>query len=157
MNQESYITELFQKTKLPDSKPVALNRLKCMERKMDKNKEFAADYCRKIEEYTQKGYIRKLSVTEAKREGQKTWYLPHFGVVNPNKLGKLRLVFDAAAKSSGTSLNDHLLQGPDLLINLTAIIWKFCQKSIAFCSDIKQMFHQVRIRDDDCSAQRFFW
>lgn len=142
---------------LPDSKPVALNRLKCMERKMDKNKDFATDYCRKIEEYAQKGYIRKLSATEAEKEYPRSWYLPHFGVVNPNKPGKLRLVFDAAAKSNGTSLNDQLLQGPDLLKNLIAIIWKFRQKPIAFCADIKEMFHQVRIRDEDCSAQRFFW
>ncbi|XP_074042695.1 uncharacterized protein [Leptinotarsa decemlineata] len=111
----------------------------------------------KIEEYLTKGYIRKLDVTEAEKAGPRTWYLPHFGVTNPSKPSKLRLVFDAAAKSNGVSLNDHLLQGADLLQNLTSILWKFRQKRIAFCSDIRDMFHQVFIREEDCSAQRFFW
>lgn len=146
-----------KETKLPDSKGVALNRLKCMERKMDKNANFAAKYCEKIEEYLKKGYVKKLSPAEAAYESPKTWYLPHFGVINPNKPDKLRLVFDAAAKSQGVSLNDNLLQGEDMLRSLLAILWKFRQKKVAFCGDIKEMFHQVLILDEDCSAQRFFW
>ncbi|XP_074041966.1 uncharacterized protein [Leptinotarsa decemlineata] len=128
-----------------------------MERKIDRNIGFAKDYGEKIEEYLTKGYIRKLDVTEAEKGGPRTWYVPHFGVTNHYKPGKLRLVFDAAAKSNGVSINDHLLQEPDLLQNLKSILWKFRQKTIAFCSDIRDMFHQVLIREENCSAQRSFW
>ena len=51
------------------------------------------------------GHARKLTREEAKKQSDKTWYLPHHPVLNPNKLGKLRVVFHAAAKFSGTSLN----------------------------------------------------
>ena len=143
--------------KLPDSKPVALRRLYYTERKMDKDVNFADAYCQKIEEYVQKGYARKLTATEAAIQSPKTWYIPHFGVQNPNKPGKTRLVFDAAAKSNGVSLNDMLLKGPDLLNCLPAVLWRFRQGKIGFTADIREMFHQVCIRKEDQDSQRFLW
>lgn len=140
----------------PDSKSNALKRLFCMERKMSKNEEFAKQYCEKIAEYVQKGYARKLDDCEL-TENPKDWYLPHFAVWNINKPGKLRLVFDAAAKSYGKSLNDFLLQGPDFVPSLISILWRFRQGKIAFSGDIKEMFHQVLIKEEDRCSQRFFW
>lgn len=84
---------------LPESKAMTFQRLRCTERKMDKDPVFADQYCKKMTEYEQKGYIRRLTPAESEFEPDKTWYLPHFGVTDPNKPGKLRLVFDAAAKS----------------------------------------------------------
>ena len=31
----------------------------------------------------------------------KTWYIPHHGVFNPNKSGKIRVVFDCSAEVGG--------------------------------------------------------
>lgn len=76
---------------LPPSYNNALHRLKCQERKMDKDRTFAEAYCQKIKEYVDKGFIRKLDKGEIVTRHSRTWYLPHFGVVNPNKPGKLRL------------------------------------------------------------------
>ena len=45
-------------------------------------------------------------------------YLTHHGVVNINKLGKVRVVFDAGATYNSKSLNKSLLEGLDLLNNL---------------------------------------
>ena len=121
---------------LPKSKNMAFKRLEGIERKMDKDSEYAALYCDKIDNYIQKGYVRKLDEEEANFENSKTWYLPHFGVTNPNKPGKFRLVFDAAAKSNGVSLNDALLVGPDLLNSLIGVLLKFRQYKVAFSADI---------------------
>jgi len=143
--------------KLPVSKHVAMRRLKVLENQMDKDCEFADLYCAKMEEYVQKGFCRKLTPSEAAEDNERTWYLPHFGTRNPNKPGKLRLVFDCAARANGVSLNDALLQGPDLMCPLISVLAKFRQREIAFSGDIRDMFHMVRIRKEDLPALRFLW
>lgn len=142
---------------LPDSKPTALIRLLSIKKKMTADPNFAAQYTEKIEDYITKGYARKITLEEQKISQKNVWYLPHFAVKNENKPGKLRLIFDAAAKTRGTSLNDVLLKGPDLLQPLMSVLFKFRQKEIAICGDIREMFHQILIRTVDQPAQRFLW
>jgi hypothetical protein len=83
-----------------------------------------------------------------------TFYLPHFLVQKSHKPGKYRLVFDAAAKAHGVSLNDKLLTGPDLLNPLPSVLMRFRQRPIAFSADIRDMFHQVKVRAQDHCSQR---
>lgn len=156
-NGERYEMPLLWKDKsaiLPESKNMALKRLHCLERKLDKNPEMAAQYCDKIDEYLQKGYASKI---ENPVSSLKEWYIPHFGVENINKPNKIRLVFDAASTSNGKCLNDFLMQGPDLVPPLVAVLWRFRRYKVAFSGDIKEMFHQVKIEDNDCAAQRFLF
>jgi hypothetical protein len=143
--------------KLLNSRPIAERRLHLMETKMDKDPDFAAAYLKKFVEYDEKGYIRKLTPDEAAVITLKTWYLPHFAAFHPNKPRKPRIKFDGAAKAYGASLNKHLLQGPDLLSPLNSVLCKFCQKKYAFTADIKEMFHQVRMRKEYQGSQRFLW
>ncbi|XP_065094639.1 uncharacterized protein LOC135715167 [Ochlerotatus camptorhynchus] len=111
----------------------------------------------KIADYTAKGYVRKLSDDEVKQQSAHTWFLPVFPVTNPNKPGKMRIVWDAAAKVHGKSLNSALLKGPDLLSSLFAILLRFRLHPIAVTGDIREMFHQVLIREEDQRYQCFFW
>ena len=67
------------------------------------------------------------------------------------------MVYDAEAKYRNCSLNDHLLKGPDLLNNLVSIVIRFRLGQFAVTSDIEQMFHQVRVREEDRDALRFLW
>ena len=136
---------------------MALKRLKSIENKMDKSEDLGKWYVEKIADYERKGYVRKLSAEEASKEGPRTWYLPHFVAYHPNKPGKPRLVFDAAARSHGVSLNDNLLQGPDFVSPLATILFKFRQRKYAVTADITEMFLQVRIREEDRASQRFLW
>jgi hypothetical protein len=52
----------------------------------------------KIQEYVTKGYAEKIIDVSNMKNRKNLWFLPHFPVFNPKKPGKLRLVFDAAAK-----------------------------------------------------------
>ena len=66
-----------------------------------------------IDSYLDKGYIRKVPVTD-NQPGCK-WYLPHFGILKPSKTTtKLRIFLDASAKYEGRSLNDMIYSGPKL-------------------------------------------
>ncbi|XP_038221498.1 uncharacterized protein LOC119839325 [Zerene cesonia] len=140
---------------MPLSYNTALHRLHGIEKRMDGAPEFAAEYTRQINNLLQKKYAVPCDGTES--ESAVCWYLPHFAVSNPNKPGKQRLVFDSAAQSHGICLNDELLEGPDLLLPLPGILFRFRERAVAVTADIKEMFLQIKIRAEDQPAQQFLW
>ncbi|XP_065356291.1 uncharacterized protein LOC135950688 [Calliphora vicina] len=142
---------------LPDSYSMALNRLVGIERKMKRSPEFGAAYKSIIKDYLSKRYVCKLSPIEAADLCPRTWYLPHFGVINPNKPGKIRLVFDVAATVEGVSVNSKLLKGPQQYKPLPSVLFNFRVGAVAVCGDIKEMFHQVIVAPEDRCSQRFLW
>lgn len=155
---KSWVTGLlwrWEDRALPENKGNALERLRNLEKKLDRDPRHAALYYREMDRFVSEGYAEKIE--GRKTGGSRVWYLPHFGVVNPNKPGRVRLVFDAAAKSRGVSLNDHLLAGPDLLNSLPGVLMRFRQRPIAVKGDIKDMFLRVKVREEDRDAQRFLW
>lgn len=143
--------------RLPDSRPMALRRFHLLEKRMQKNPELAVAIDQKIADYLTKGYIRKVQDEERKPAATRVWYLPVFPVVNPNKPGKIRIVWDAAASVFGISLNSALLKGPDQLCSLLSILLQFRTDKIGLTGDIREMYHQVYIREQDRPCQRFFW
>ena len=66
-------------------------------------------------------------------------------------------MFDSAAKFRNTSLNDQLLQGPDFTNSLVGVLLRFREERVALMADIEKMFHQVRVKPEDCEALRFLW
>ena len=77
--------------------------------------------------------------------------------ISPQKPDKVCVVFDCSAKYRGTSLNDQLLQGPDLTNTLVGVLTRFSEEQVAFMSDIEVMFYQVRVTPRDCNYLRFLW
>ena len=141
---------------MPKNKTMAFSRLKSLERSLLRQPQKAKTYQETIQKYVEQGHARKLTEAELEIDSEKRWYLPHHAVSNPNK-PNLRVVFDAAASFAGRSLNDELLKGPDLLHNLIGILLRFRQETIALMADIEQMFHQIRIFEDDQPALSFLW
>ena len=142
---------------LPDNFPAAARRLEFLEKRLSRDPELAANYKRTIDMDMKKGYIKRLTKEEVVAPVTRKWYLPHHPVVNPKKPGKVRRVCDAAAKFQGSSLNSHLLSGPDLLNNLVGIFMRFREEKVALSGDIEAMFNQVAVPEADQSALRFLW
>lgn len=142
-------------TVMPPSYNQAFRRLRKIEQKMDADPKFAEEYSGQMKNLLTKGYATPCDGSE--QSSPVCWYLPHFAVQNPNKPGKHRLVFDAAAKSHGVCLNDELLEGPDLLLSLPGIVFRFRERAIAITADIQEMFLRIKIRPQDQPAQQFLW
>ncbi|XP_055585318.1 uncharacterized protein LOC129738158 [Uranotaenia lowii] len=143
---------------LPDSYPMAKRRLECFERRMEKNPALKENVHRQIREYELKGYAHVATQQELNEaDPSRIWYLPIGAIVNPKKPGKVRVIWNAAAKVKGTSLNSVLLKGPDQLASLPAVLFGFRMYRVALTSDIREMFHQIKIRNADKHSQRFLW
>lgn len=138
---------------LPESYKSAERRLIGIEKKMDKDPRLKEEYIRQIQHLLDEGYAEEAPIIE---NSKRKWYLPHLPVIHPLKK-KIRIVFDAAAKSQGRSLNDALLPGPDLLQSLFGVLTRFRQGPIAVAADIKEMFLQIKIQDEDKDSLRFLW
>ena len=141
---------------LPDNRSLAEKRLQQLKKCFQRDPDLAKRYKMVMNEYIEKGYAKKLSQEEAQQRSAKTWYLPHHGVVNPNK-EKVRVVYDAAANYGGTSLNKELLQGPQLNNTLIGVLLRFRKERVAVASDIESMFHRVACHEEDTDALRFLW
>ena len=144
-----------ESTSLPYNRSMAEHRLKLLERKFERNINYAQLYKEQLQDYIAKGYASPANPSHV--QPGREWFIPHHGVVNPKKPGKVRVVFDAAARFRGVSLNDSLLQGPDLVNSLVGVLMRFRQYPVAIISDIEAMFHQVAVKETDRGALRFLW
>ena len=141
---------------LPNNRAQAEKRLQQLKKRFLRDPVFAEQYKAVMNDYISKGYAKRLSDEEATRTSNNTWYLPHHGVINPNK-SKIRVVYDAAAEYGGTSLNKELLQGPQLNNLLIGVLLRFRKEKVAVAADIESMFHRVACREEDTDALRFLW
>lgn len=145
----------YDEVKLPNSLPMAKRRLKCLEKKIESQPELRNVINNQISDYLSKGYINRLS-PDVLQESD-AWYLPIFVVRNENKPDKIRMVWDAAAEVGGVSLNHVLLKGPDLISSLPGVLLRFREHRTALTGDIKEMFHQIVVKESDRRYQRFLW
>ncbi len=96
-------------------------------------------------------------VPRSELDDQPAWYIPHHGVYHPHKPGKIRVVFDCSARFHETSLNDHLLTGPDLTNTLVGVLCRIRKGPIAVMCDIERMFHQFHVAKEHQDYLRFLW
>ncbi|KAF0715871.1 DUF1758 domain-containing protein, partial [Aphis craccivora] len=137
---------------LGSSRPLALNSLYNLERRLNKDPELY-EACRKfMGEYITLGHMEL-----ATREGN--YIIPHHAVVKrqDNDL-KIRVVFEAsAASSSGLSLNDCLVTGPKLQTDMSDILLHCRFDKYIFIADIVKMYRQILIREEDRIYQHILW
>ena len=110
-------------TNLPDNFGLAYGRLRSLLYRLEHEPATSQKYARTIQDQLQLGIIEP--VDRDSEPDHPIHYLPHHGVIKQgNATTRLRLVYDASAKSSKTtpSLNDCLHKGPSLLPDLCGIL-----------------------------------
>ena len=142
---------------LPNNLELAKRRLEGLKRKLLRDSLLQEHYVATMTDMISKGYVERAPEQDPVQKYGKTWYLPHHGVYHPQKPHKVRVVFDGAASFKGTSLNESLLQGPDLTNPLIDVLLQFRWAPVCFTADIEAMFHQVRVPERDRDFLRFLW
>ena len=139
------------------SRPQALNRFMSNERSLVKKGTHEA-FQGVVREYLDLGHAELVPPHELTAQGTH-YYLPMHGVVKSSSTTtKLRVVFDASAKTTNNlSLNDILHAGPTLHPTLETILIQFRTHSIAISADISKMYRAVHLNPDDRDLHRFLW
>ncbi|XP_067942833.1 uncharacterized protein [Watersipora subatra] len=143
-----------QRPHLPDNKRQAEQRLTSLFKRFESDSEFKLQYVQFMQEMFSGGHAEEA--TNIVPQKGCVWYIPHFAVKHQKK-GKLCVVFDCAATYSGTSVNQHLLQGPDLTNSMLGISCRFRKGKIAIACDIKKMFFNFHVTPSDRDYLRFLW
>lgn len=134
---------------LGSSRAIALRRFYQLEQRLDRDSDLRAKYEAAIEDLI---CLRHLVMVDRPPTGM-CYHIPHHCVKT-----KFRVVFDASCPTNeGISLNEAQLVGEKLQEDLADILMRFRMNQIAVSADIKQMFRQVRVRQEDWDLQRMFW
>ena len=142
---------------LPNNKDLAENRLTFLKKRLIKDEKLHENYTSFMEDLVVKGYAQKVPKEKVGRKAGSSWYLPHHPVMHPRKPEKTRVVFDCAAKHGTASLNNRLMQGPDLANSLVGVLMRFRENSIALMADVQAMFYQVYVTPEDSDYLRYLW
>ena len=137
---------------LPNNVKVAEARLKSLTATLRKKNMFEK-YDNEIHDLL--GYAEPVPLYDCKSD--KIWYLPHHGVTNVNKPGKIRVEFDCASRFENESLNDKCNQGPDFNNQLLHVLLRFREHEFAIMADVESMYYQVLVPEADKNALRFLW
>ena len=142
---------------LPNNFYASLVQFKSLEKRLEKKLNLKTQCASDIRSDVEKGYVVPVSPHDSKNRSDREWYVPHHPVLNPNKPGKVRCVLNGVSRFHGSSLNNSLLVGPDLLQNLLFILMRFREHKYAISADIEGMFMQVGLLENDQHSLRFLW
>ena len=142
---------------LPDNYDLALRRLNGLLRRLRQSPEILHQYNAVIQDQVSKGMVE--TVAESKENNvRQIHYLPHHAVLREDKATtKLRVVYDASAKTKGPTLNDCLYAGPKFGQNIMDIMLRFRVHKVAVAADIEKAFLMIAVAPEDRDVLRFLW
>lgn len=146
---------LKREIQLPDNKHPVYFRTKNTLDRLKRTPERLTASLDVLGKYLAAGHVEEIPPTEVEKRDQSINYVPIFPVYNESK-GKLRLVFDSSATFAGVSLNDAVMQGPDLTNSLLGVLLRFRLGEVAATADIECMFHSFYVDPRHCDLLRFF-
>ena len=142
---------------LPDNYDLALRRLNGLLRRLRQTPEILHQYNAVIQDQVSKGMVEAVSEPKENNVRQ-IHYLPHHAVLREDKATtKLRVVYDASAKTNGPALNDYLYAGPKFGQNIMDIMLRFRVHKVAVAADIEKAFLMIAVAPEDRDVLRFLW
>ena len=142
---------------LPDNYQLSSRRLQGLLRRLRQDPALLKEYDTVIQDQLRRGVVEivtDLDPTNAER----VHYLPHHAVVRQDKATtKLRVVYDASAKSDGPSLNDCLYTGPKFDQKILDILLRFRLHKVALTADIEKAFLMISMAEKDRDVLCFLW
>ena len=132
-------------------------RLMSLLQRLQRDPEVLKEYDAVIKDQLNRGIVEIVDKKDVGEMG-KVHYMPHHAVIRRDKqTTKLKIVYDASAKSSGPSLNDCLYTGPAMTQSIMDIILRFRSHRIALAGDIEKAFLMVSVAKVDRNVLRFLW
>lgn len=133
-------------TRLSNSTHLAKHFISSCSKKASKD----PDYLNKVAEYFNEMIDTNVleDIPSDQIEKDDAYYLGWFEVVTgtgEDGAGKFRIVFNAAGKINGLSLNDCLTSAPDITASIISSAYKFRENRFAILADVKKMFFQFSI------------
>ncbi|GFT34291.1 integrase catalytic domain-containing protein [Trichonephila clavipes] len=140
---------------LGNSKDIAIRRLNSLWKRLSRDSSYSSLYVEFLKEYEELGHLERVIESS---EPPTHYYIPHHGVLRPEKLTtKLRIVFNGSfPTTTGISLNDILLKG-EVKEDVFETISRFRRHKFAFTTDIQKMYRQKLINPDQQDLQRIIW
>lgn len=153
---QRYKTPLLRVKNMPQlraPKEAVLPQLRSIEKRLAKAPDQAQAYMTEIQKLEQAGSVVKLA-PGAEENTDTSWYVPNHMVQHNSKN---RVVFNCSFQYRGNNVNELLLPGPTLSPSLLTVLLRFREHSVGISSDIRGMFHQVRLLPEDRPLLRFLW
>ena len=142
---------------LPDNFDLCCKRLVSLLKRLRQTPQLLTEYDTIIKDQLDKGIVEVVAQPTLAVSDQ-VHYLPHHGVVRQDKAtSKLRIVYDASARSTGPSLNDCLYTGPKFGQSIFDILLRFRLQRVALIGDIEKAFLMVSVCERDRDSLRFLW
>ena len=138
---------------MPNNRFIAEKRLLKMKQKFISNPDILNNFTAKMKKHEAENQISPICRPTDAIPGTIN-YLDYFSVASDEKF---RIVFNCSQKFRGRSLNDMIMSGPNNLNDLTGTLIRFREGPLAFCCDIKAMFHQVLLNPEVRDFFRFLW
>lgn len=132
------------------SKFFALKQFENLEKRMEKDKEFAEKYIEFMRDYERAGHMTKMT-----NDREIGYYTVHHGIVSSRKF---RVIYDASRKTTTKiSLNEAQLVGPKQQRDIFIILNDFRVGKYGLTADIVQMYRQILVDKQDRKYQKIIW
>ena len=142
---------------MPNNRDQAMAFTQQLKKRLLKDSQLHEKYSKFMLDLEEKNYAERIPDKDKDTANKRVWYIPHHSVHNPKKPEKVRVVFNCPVRCKGTSINDELLQGPDMTNRLLGVMLRWRRESIALMADIESMFYQVKVQKEDCDMLRYLW